>query len=157
MRLPELGLRLFFFVSLIALNTASAAQPSDELRDFSVTLERTGCLGSCPDYKVTISGTGAVLYEGRSSVHAKGERRSKISASAVQQIIQTLRSEQFFQWDEDSGRCVDAPEIHITVRLNGLEKQVKQGCSPSDKVLHLAREIETTSGAKKWVGRRSLH
>lgn len=157
MRLPELALRLLFVVPLVVLSTASVAQSSDELGDFSVTLERIGCLGACPDYTVTISGNGAVLYEGRSYVHAKGVRRNRISVFAVQQIIQTLRDEEFFHWNEDTGRCVDAPEIHITARLNGQEKQVRQGCSPSEKVLHLAREIETTSGAKRWIGRKALH
>lgn len=156
MTLPELALRLLFVVPLVVQGTASIAQSRDELGNFSVTLERVGCLGSCPDYKVTIAGNGAVLYEGHSYVHAKGERRHRISVSAVQQLVQSLLDEEFFRWNECTGRCVDAPEIHITARLNGQEKQIVQGCTFSEKVLHLAREIETISGAKRWIGRKAL-
>lgn len=156
MRLSEVAQRTLLCVLLVVLSGASFAQSSDELVDFSVTLERVGCLGKCPDYKVTISRNGAVLYEGHSFVHAKGEHRHTIPVAAVDQFVRTLRGEDFFHWNENNGVCVDAPQIRITVRLNGQEKRVLQGCNFSDRVLHLAHEIETTSGAKRWIGRWSL-
>jgi hypothetical protein len=86
-------MRLFLLLLIVALPTFAQNKPLD---DFSITLERTGSLGSCPDYQVTIDGHGSMLYEGRYSVRAEGVRRATISPQAVQKLIQRLRHQSFF-------------------------------------------------------------
>ena len=48
----------------------------------AITLERTGCLGSCPSYKVTVTQAG-VVFEGGGFVVAGGEHKARVDASAV--------------------------------------------------------------------------
>ena len=143
-------MRLFLLLLIVALPTFAQNKPLD---DFSITLKRTGCLGSCPDYQVTIHGDGSVLYEGRYSVRADGVRRATISPQAVQKLIQRLRHQSFFHWEEKKEVCVDFPEVDITVALNGQHKRVIEGCNASGKVLKLAAEIDRISGAESWVGK----
>ena len=68
-------LLLVSYLSLIALATpalefASRQTPElrnltdDELNQIVVRLERTGCYGNCPAYKLTIHEDGRVEYEG---------------------------------------------------------------------------------------------
>jgi uncharacterized protein DUF6438 len=137
----------------IGLFLLSAAQTSSRGDDFSIALERIGCLGSCPDYKVTILGNGSVEYEGRAYVRSKGIRRKTIPLSAVQTLVQRLRNEDFFHWEEKKEVCVDFPEVDITVTLKGQRKRVLEGCSSPGKVVALAGEIDRISGAKRWVGK----
>jgi hypothetical protein len=52
-------------------------------------------------------------------VHSEGVRRKTIPASAVQKLIEELRSEGFFQWEEKKTVCLDLPEVRITATLKG--------------------------------------
>lgn len=137
----------------LLLTLQLAAQASTATDGFSITLERIGCLGSCPDYTVTIHGDGTVRYEGVAYVQTKGVRTRTIPTSAVQKLIQTLRKEGFFEWEEEKKVCIDFPEVHITASLKGKQKHVLEGCNSPGQVLKLAEEIDRLSRANGWVGR----
>jgi hypothetical protein len=145
MRLASCAFLLVFSLHLYAQSNPPAA-------DFSLTLERAACEGFCPWYSVTILGDGSVHYEGKAYVHVEGNRRKIIQLSDVYKLIHRLRDEDFFHWEEKTVVCVDYPEVRITANLNGKRKQVLEGCSASGKVLALAEQIDTISGAKRWVG-----
>lgn len=81
---------------LFILVLQSAAQATSIADDFSITLERVGCLGSCPDYKITIAGDGLVRYEGRAYVRIEGIHDRRIPARDVQKLVQKLRDQDFF-------------------------------------------------------------
>jgi hypothetical protein len=136
-------------IFIIAL--PSSAQSNTPADDFSLTLERIGCLGSCPDYKVTIQSDGTLQYEGRAYVHVEGVRKKKLSLGVVQKLAQRLQEEDFFHWEEKKYVCIDFPETHITATLNGARKQVIEGCNAPGKVLKLASEIEKLTGVKRWI------
>jgi hypothetical protein len=147
------GLSALFF-SFYSLAPLSEAQHSvAPQNDFSITLERGGCLGSCPDYKVTILGDGSVQYVGRAYVRADGIRRKTVPVPAVQKLVQRLRDEHLFDWEEKKQVCLDFPEVDIAVTLNGHQKRVLEGCNLPGKVLALADEIDKISGARHWVGK----
>lgn len=109
-------MRLFLLILIVATPAFAQNKPDE---DFSITLERIGCVGSCPDYQVTIHGDGSVLYEGRYSVRAEGVRKATISPKAVRKLIQRLRREDFVHWEEKKIVCVDYPQVDITVDLDG--------------------------------------
>jgi hypothetical protein len=136
----------------IAMSVHSVAQTGPVPKDFSVTLERTGCVGSCPGYKVTILADGSVHYEGLYYVQAEGVRRKTIPAAKIEKVAQLLRDDHFFDWEEKKSVCLDFPEVHITVLMNGKEKHVLEGCNQAGDVLALARTIDKVAGTKRWVG-----
>jgi hypothetical protein len=121
------------------------------LDDFSITLKRVGCVGTCPDYEVTILGNGRVRYQGHAYVLVEGVRERTIPIANVQKLMRRLQDEQFFQWDEKDVVCLDFPEVHITASLGAHRKHVLEGCNSRGKVLSLAKEIDRVSGAKRWV------
>ena len=141
-------MRVALCIAVIFLALPSSAQ---SVNDFSLSLEHTECLGSCPDYKVTIQGDGRLLYEGRGYVHVMGLREKKISLKVVQRLVQVLQEEDFFHWEQSGGTCLDIPEIHITATLNGARNQVVEGCNVTGSVLKLAKEIEKITGVKRWI------
>jgi hypothetical protein len=146
----EKHMRHVFCIGFIVLSSLSVAQSPHRSDDFSITLERIGCLGICPDYKVTILGSGAVRYEGRFYVRVKGVRQTTVPVADVKGLIQKLRDENFFHWKERTVVCVDYPEVLITATLNGRRKHVLEGCRTPGKILELANEIDRISGAKSW-------
>ena len=146
-------MRLCFAIILVLLSITPDAQ-SGAKEEFFITLERIGCLGSCPDYKLTIDGNGTVRYEGHAYVMVEDIRKTKIPSSAVQILIEELRNQDFFHWPEKQEVCVDFPEVHLTATLNGQRKHVLEGCNTPGKVLQFAKEVDRISGAERWVGKR---
>jgi hypothetical protein len=144
-------MRIALCIAVVLLALPSSAQSSAPADDFSLTLERIGCLGRCPDYKVTIQSDGTLLYEGRFDVHVKGIREKKISLTAVQRLVQKLQDEDFFHWEQTRDVCLDFPETHITATLHGKQKHVMEGCNATGKVLKFANEIVKITGVKRWI------
>jgi len=60
------------------------SMPTD-LTELIITLERTRCLGTCPVYKLTISGDGTVVYEGKDFVKVKGMKKSRVSPLKIRE------------------------------------------------------------------------
>jgi hypothetical protein len=85
-------------------------------------------------------------------VRIEGIRKRAIPAVDVQRLVQKLRGEDFFDWEEKKEVCIDFPEVNITATLKGQRKHVLEGCNSPGKVLELANEIDRVSGAKRWVG-----
>jgi hypothetical protein len=147
---PKMQVAFYSVFLLIALRAVAQTTAAN---DFSITLRRVGCFGSCPDYSITILGDGSVRYEGRAYVRTEGVHNETISHLAVQKLIEELESKAFFQWEEKKTACVDYPEVHITATLKGQKKHVLEGCNSKGQVLSLADEIDKISGARVWVGK----
>jgi hypothetical protein len=143
-------MRVALCIVVVFVASLSSAQSSAPANDFALTLERIGCLGSCPDYKVTIQSDGTLRYEGRSHVRVKGIREKKLPSKALQRLAQKFQEEDFFHWEEPGGVCNDAPQTHVTATLNGARNHVMERCT-SGKVLKLAIEIEKITGVRHWI------
>ena len=138
-------------VVVLAVPVPFCAQDDANLADFSITLKRTACLGSCPDYEVTILGNGRVRYQGNAYVRVEGVRERITPIPNVQKLVKRLQLEHFFQWDETDGVCLDFPEVHITATVGVRRKHVLEGCNRPGKILALAKEIDRIAGTKRWV------
>jgi Domain of unknown function (DUF6438) len=145
-------MRVVSFIGFFLLTVVSDAQTRIPTEDFSIRLVRGACLGSCPEYAVTIFGNGSVRYEGHWYVRAKGIHEHTIPVSSVQKLIRKIRDEDFFNWTENENVCVDSPTVDITAAFKGERKHVLEGCSAPGKILRLANEIDRISGSRRWVG-----
>ena len=127
-----------------------------DLPTFRISLQRTGCFGTCPDYKVTIDGAGNVLWKGAQNTAAPGTRRAKISQAAVQQLVDHVRSSHVFSaLDKYESDWTDNPTYTLTVDVNGLHKQVVDyignivGMPTS--ISELEDTVDRIAGTDKWV------
>ena len=146
-------LKHLMYVTHIQTHSSRSLLHREPEDDFSITLERIGCLGICPDYKIMIQGNGTVKYVGHAYVSVEGIRNTTIPVLAVQKLQQKLRDEDFLHWPEQKEVCVDYPEINITATLDGKRKHVLEGCNQPGRVLQLASEIDLTSGSERWTGK----
>jgi len=136
---------------VLALPTKSNGQSGVIAEDFSLTLKRLSCFGTCPEYEVTILGNGDVRYQGRYSVRVEGTQDSTIPLTEVRKLAKRLQDEHFFQWDEKKLVCPDVPAVHITATMGGQRRHVVEGCNSPGKILALADEIDRIAGTKRWV------
>ncbi len=134
---------------LVLLLSPGAAGQGSMSKETTITLRRT-CLGTCPEYKLTIRGDGSVVYEGKHYVHATGFRKGKISSSAVHALVQKFQDANFFEMS-GGGIVIDAPVRTVSVDMNGRHKELKEGCACPPELVRLEDEVGKTAGSERWV------
>lgn len=142
-------------LALSACAMAPAPTP-ENAGPVEITLERTPCFGFCPDYSVTISGDGDVLYEGRRFVAVTGEQHGQISAADVQRLLARFDAIGFDNLENEyRAHVTDLPTTTITLIRNGRSKSVLDygGTSAGmpESVRELQAEIDRVANTGRWV------
>jgi hypothetical protein len=126
--------------------------------DFVVTVERTKCLGDCPQAITTVRANGTVQFEGRAHTYFHGEKSFEIPHASVVAIWEAARDIAFFSLDDRYvAKIRDVSSTIITVHANGRRKRVVNhwvgARNPPQLDMHLKLEaladtIERTSMAR---------
>jgi len=136
--------------------------PADTL----ITLKRTDCFFTCPDYSVTISADGKVIFEGNANVKVKGRSETTISSEKVQLLIGSFEKAKFFSLrdsyigPEDGCRIYDgdASSATISITMNGKSKSIdhylgcfqKKGTSVRT-LIKLEALIDDLTNTAQWI------
>jgi uncharacterized protein DUF6438 len=130
----------------------------------AVTLERTACFGGCPVYRLSVSPTGEVTYEGKAHVRRLGTATGKIPKERLDQLLTELDKAGYFSFasrytstEPACGRyATDSPSVITSVTLRGRTKRVEHdygcGAAPGALVV-LERRIDEMVGSGRWTGR----
>ena len=144
---------------------------------FHVVMERTGCMGPCPSYTVTIRPSGVIDWLGEANVAAMGPRGSLVGRAELERLSRAIDKAHFFELD-DSGHvpakpscirtgntvrcsmssftmCTDTPHAIITVTRGSQTHMVDDAhCSDDDTPLvELEALIDEIAQTESWVGR----
>jgi hypothetical protein len=128
-----------------------------------ISLERTACFGGCPVYRLAVSGTGAISYEGKAHVRRVGAATDQIQAERVEALLSELENAGYFSFadrytptEPTCGRyATDSPSAITTVRLNGRTKRIEHdyGCDAAPGALViLERRIDEVLNSAQWTG-----
>ena len=134
-----------------------------------VTLERTGCLGSCPVYKLTLNGTGEVIYEGRRFVKSSGSYSSRIAEKSVLELANSLLTRRFFDAGEEyaghdriyrrDGRLIvtrtvvqDGPSMVLSLTIGRYTRTVRVKDSDPLRLGEVADAIDRAADVENWIG-----
>jgi hypothetical protein len=176
---PSLPPRALAFVVLAALaacnsrqasvgspatgGSTSAASPA--VRFTTITFERTPCFGTCPVYKVSVSGDGMVRFDGTRNVDSTGSFTGRISAVQVAALNRAFEDAQYFTFDPkyglDQPNCreygADASRIITSFAAPGRYMTVDHdlGCAKAPtRLAELYRKFDDIVGTARWIGRR---
>jgi membrane dipeptidase len=117
-----------------------------------ITLERTLCFGTCPNYKVTIHGDGTVAYEGRQFVRVTGTRTWKIDPAAVAALASEMQQAGYFDLqDEYIATITDNPTTWTSLTVAGRTKRIKDYVAGPPKLKEIEAKIDQVSGVKEYV------
>ena len=142
---------------------------------FSVTVERTACLGACHVYTVTIRGDRSVTWNGVENVASLGTRTGHVSPAQLDELSRELTADHFFERDDDGSLpdrpicikdgnrttcnlrsitiCGDTSSSIITVQRAGRSHRVVdahcKATGPLDPLEHLIDQIANTA---PWIG-----
>jgi hypothetical protein len=139
----------------------SAAQLA---RKPAITLERTACFGGCPIYRLWISPTGDVTYEGKAHVRRLGTATGKIPKQRLDGLLNELEKAGYFSFagrytanEPACGRyATDLPSVISSVTVDGRTKRIEHdyGCGGAPGALVvLERRIDEVVASGQWTGR----
>jgi hypothetical protein len=138
--------------------------------EIAITLERTGCAGTCPVYTVTIDGLGGVSYEGHEHVTHTGVRRGAITMEQVEVLLNEFLRARFMQaldqydarefvtlqngWYQRMGAGVsDVPGAVLTLTLGSRTKRVVLRHDVPMELGRLPNLVDIAANTEQWTGR----
>jgi len=125
--------------------------------DIVITLVRTACFGTCPDYQVAIYGDGTVYWNGEFEVKFDGKTTGKISIFQVYELINAFEKAKFFSMqDYDSVYVTDHPWAVTSITLNGKSKTISHYYGDRNAPLELYElecKIDEAANTNQWIGR----
>lgn len=90
----------------------------------TITLGRSGCYGSCPSYKVTIS-TNGIIFEGYGYVAARGKHVDSVEADEVRKLAKKFIVADFYSMDAVyRAGATDNPTYVLCIAIDGQTKKV---------------------------------
>ena len=139
-------------MSVLLLIAALAAVQQTVTDPIVITIKRTPCFGTCPDYDVTMRGDGTVTYEGRSDVRIAGERTWKVDPAAVRALAREMEQAGYFELqDEYTAHVTDLPTTYTSLTIGSRTKKVKNYYKAPEKLRELENRIDVVSDAKRYV------
>lgn len=168
---PALVLCLFLLASC---QYFGASFPEVDRNKLEISLQRTACFGSCPDYKVTIAGNGRVVFETtpflnrddvanvhrafstESGVRVPGTHHTTIEPQAIDQLLAQFEQARFFSLrDEYRAEVTDNPTYVVTIDTGNGQKTVvdyvgKEAGMP-ESVTAIQDAIDAAAGTDRWI------
>lgn len=129
---------------------------SSKLNDTVITLERTACFGKCPVYKLTVYGSGAVIYEGKDFVRTTGKAEKTISQEQIQQLVSEFEKANYYALNDSYIKVMitDLPYVTTSISTDGKTKNIKHYCgdtSAPEQLTKLENKIDEIVRSDQWV------
>jgi hypothetical protein len=120
------------------------------------TLERTGCYGECPVYRLTVSTDGSVVYVGARWVKVLGRREYKLSQAQLSDLESAFERANFMSLrDYDHVESTDDDWAHVSLLWGGRLKRVRHyhGDNAAPPALSaLEDELDRITDSGRFVG-----
>jgi hypothetical protein len=152
--------RALAVAAIAALSNCNARTPSLS----TATFERTPCFGTCPVYKVSVSGNGDVRFEGIRNVDSVGVFNGRIDPSAVQKLAGAFDEAKYFSLESSysHSNCpnygTDASRILTSITTPDQTKSIDHDLGCGDQapaaLPDLYRKFDEIVGTKRWIGNR---
>jgi len=151
-----ISLSFLLGVTAASCTVSPTSTTSDGLEDVVITLERTACKGICPVYKVTVTGNGNVIYEGRDFVKTTGRVESSISEEKIKQLISEFNDIDYFSLNDSYTERVitDAPDAITSIILDGKTKTIQHyhgDLNAPEELTELENRIDEIVNSAQWI------
>lgn len=142
------GLGLIIAFSLLF---GAPAVPSS-LDNTVISMKRTVCFGSCPDYELTIYGNGTVIYEGHNFVAITGKRSAIVPSEDVRELVSDFYDINYFSLrDEYTAQVTDLPTTTTSIRIDGRFKQIIDYYGAPEELRQLEDKIDDIANSEIWI------
>ncbi|WP_242165419.1 ankyrin repeat domain-containing protein [Lysobacter sp. M15] len=130
--------------------------PNAPLGEVGITLQRTGCYGTCPSYTVDVRGDGLVNYRGDGYVDITGVHRYRIPPADVARLVDSLRKKDLWSLRPAyHAGITDNPTYQLTLKLGDQVHRIVDYVGERVGMPHVVSEFEDevdkVSGAEGFV------
>ena len=113
-----------------------------------VTMTRTACYGTCPQYTISIYDNGLIKYDGKLFVDKKGCFYSKIPKSFINLLITKIKTIYFFDLNTNyDAPMTDFPSVIVEVNLASNHHKITDRFSGPEKLKELQLFIDSISNS----------
>ena len=112
-------MRVFCVVSFFLISSCSFNKILSQESKFFISMKRTACYGTCPQYTIKIHDDGYMTYNGKMFVDKIGCHSTYLSKSKMNNVKELLDDIDYFSLQKiyDSG-VTDIPSVITEVSLN---------------------------------------
>jgi hypothetical protein len=140
-------------VTLLEDEPPAETPTADELKDLKITLTRTMCFGTCPDYTVTVDADGKVTFEGRYYTETRGTFTATIDNAKLAELAAEIEKSDFFSLEDQYRYDVtDMPTYTLTVVMGGQSKRVESYATRPRRLGLLMARIDQILETDQWIG-----
>jgi Domain of unknown function (DUF6438)/Ankyrin repeat len=130
--------------------------PEVPLDDVQISLERRGCFGDCPIYKIDIHGDGRVIYRGSGYVDVQGEHSYRVPVDDVAKLVGGMAARDIWSLRPVyRARITDSPTHVLVMKLGAdtheLEDYVGQLAGMPRAVTDFENDIDKTARSDMWL------
>lgn len=126
-----------------------------------ITLERGPCFGRCPEYTVTMYGSGRVEFDGRRYVCAKGHHSAQAPTSEVRRLVEQMLAAGYFELDWTAGPLAsNASIVTSSLRQAGRTRRIEHYLGDAGAPLllkALEERIDAVAGTWRWLPEHKDH
>jgi ankyrin repeat protein len=120
-----------------------------------IVLERSGCFGSCPSYKVTVS-TNGIVFEGGGYVAASGKHTDAANPDEVRDLAKRFAAADFYSMDSKyEANVTDNPGYNLSIEIDGRKKEVNDYVGSwvgmPAAVTELEDAVDTFARTDRWI------
>lgn len=131
---------------------APAIRPDSKV---TITLERTGCYGTCPSYSVMVT-TEGIAFDGRSFVVAAGKHTDSVNADEVRNLAKRFVAADFYSMAASYRASVtDNPTYVLTIAIDGHKKEVEDYVGEWEGmpavITGLEDDVDTFARTHRWI------
>lgn len=120
-----------------------------------ITLTRSGCLGTCPAYRVRVSTTG-IEFDGEGYVTAVGSHGATADPAAVRELAKKFIADDFYSMNSvyEAG-VTDCPTYNLSISVDGQAKSVRDYMGSwigmPQAISELEDDVDNFAQTKRWI------
>jgi hypothetical protein len=126
-----------------------------ETSKVAITLERSGCYGTCPAYAVTVA-TDGITFDGKYYVVAAGKHSDTADPEAVRKLAKQFIAADFYSMDRSYRASVtDNPTYVLSIDIDGhqqsVEDYVGSWVGMPAIISELEQQVDDFARTQRWI------
>lgn len=121
----------------------------------TITLQRTGCYGTCSSYTVKISADG-IDFDGGGFVVAYGEHTDRVDQNGFRDLVKKFLIADFYSMDDHyRENATDLPTYIVAIEIDGHKKEVEdydgRSVGMPEVVIELEADVDGFARTARWI------
>lgn len=149
-------MRYLIFIVILMFTACKSSKKSTTIQNVApddyLSLERSGCYGTCPIYQVKIYGNGTVQYIGERHVDNVGSYSSQLNQMDIHQLFQQASLAKWESYPEKYPiDNVDFPQFRIGYQNEDKTYLIQANSRADEELIALSKAIDLAIANLEWT------